>query len=94
MTLPCHHRLDQYLNAWIAAARISGDKKGPLFRSFKKGDKLTGDPMIRSDVLFMITTGSQDRASRSVISLRPRYPHARRIREVTTSRAGGRREIP
>jgi integrase/recombinase XerD len=54
MRLPCHHSLDQYLNAWIAAASISGDKKGPLFWSFKKGDKLTGDPMIRSDVLYMI----------------------------------------
>ena len=59
MRLPCHHSLDQYLNAWITAASISGDKKGPLFRSFKKGDKLTGDPMIRSDVLYMITTAAK-----------------------------------
>jgi hypothetical protein len=29
------------LNDWIAAACIGKDKKGPLFRSFKKGDKLT-----------------------------------------------------
>jgi integrase len=39
--VPCHHSMDQYLDAWIAAAGIGGDKKGPLFRSFKKGDKLT-----------------------------------------------------
>ena len=52
--VPCHHSLDEYLDAWIAAAGIGGDKKGPLFRSFKKGDKLTGNPMIRSDVLYMI----------------------------------------
>jgi integrase/recombinase XerD len=45
--VPCHHSLDQYLDAWIAAAGIGEDKKGPLFRSFKKGDKLTGNPMIR-----------------------------------------------
>jgi len=59
MRLPCHHGLEQYLNAWITAASISGDKKGPLFRSFKKGDKLTGDPMIRSDLLYMITTAAK-----------------------------------
>ena len=52
--VPCHHSLDEYLDAWIAAAKIADDKKGPLFRSFKKGDKLTGNPMIRSDVLYMI----------------------------------------
>lgn len=52
--VPCHHSLDEYLDAWIAAAGMGDDKKGPLFRSFKKGDKLTGNPMIRSDVLYMI----------------------------------------
>jgi len=52
--VPCHHSLDQYLDAWIAAAEIADDKKGPLFRSFKKGDKLTTKPMTRSDVLYMI----------------------------------------
>jgi len=52
--VPCHYSLDEYLDAWIAGAGIGDDKKGPLFRSFKKGDKLTGNPMIRSDVLYMI----------------------------------------
>jgi integrase/recombinase XerD len=52
--VPCHHSLDQYLDAWIAAAGLADDKKGPLFRSFKKGDKLTTNPMTRSDVLYMI----------------------------------------
>jgi integrase/recombinase XerD len=50
----CHHSLDEYLDAWIAAVGIGGDKKGPLFWSFKKGDKVTDNPMIRSDVLYMI----------------------------------------
>src|ERR1700746_2321077 len=49
-----HHSLDEYLHAGIAAAGIGGDKKGPLFRTFKRGDKLTNNPMIRSDVLYMI----------------------------------------
>jgi integrase/recombinase XerD len=51
--VPCHHSLDESLDAWIAAAGI-GDKKGPLFRTFKRGDKLTDHAMIRSDVLYMI----------------------------------------
>jgi len=36
------------------AAKIGEDKKGSLFRSFKKGDNLTPNPMTRSDVLYMI----------------------------------------
>lgn len=52
--LPCHHSLDEYLDAWIAAAGIGEDKKGPLFRSFKKGGRLTANPITRSDVLYMI----------------------------------------
>ena len=52
--LPCRRSLDEYLDAWIAAAGIGGDKKGPLFRTFKRGGRLTNNPMIRSDVLYMI----------------------------------------
>jgi integrase/recombinase XerD len=52
--VPCHHSLDEYLDAWIEAAGISEDKKGALFRSFKKGDKLTDNAVTRSDVLYMI----------------------------------------
>jgi integrase/recombinase XerD len=52
--VPCHHSLDEYLDAWIVAAGIGGDKKGPLFRSFKKGAKLTDNAVTRSDVLYMI----------------------------------------
>ena len=46
--------LDEYLDPWIGAAGIDDNKKGQLFRSSKKGDKLTGRPMICSDVLYMI----------------------------------------
>jgi hypothetical protein len=52
--VPCHHSLDEYLDAWIAAAGIGDDKKGLLFRTFKRGDKLTDNAMMRSDVLYMI----------------------------------------
>jgi len=29
--MPCHHKLEEYLDAYIKAARIEGDHKGPLF---------------------------------------------------------------
>jgi site-specific recombinase XerD len=59
--VPCHHSLDEFLDAWIAAAGIGDEKKGPLFRSFKKGDKLTDNPITRSDVLYMIKRRAKPR---------------------------------
>ena len=52
--VPCHHNLATYLDAWINAAGIAAEKKGPLFRAIRKGNKLTENPMARSDVLVMI----------------------------------------
>jgi site-specific recombinase XerD len=52
--VPCHHNLAAYLDAWIAAAGLTADKKGPLFRAIRKGNRLTENPMARSDVLIMI----------------------------------------
>jgi hypothetical protein len=31
--MPCHHKLEAYLDAYIDAAGIAGDRKGPLFRA-------------------------------------------------------------
>jgi hypothetical protein len=50
--VPCHHSLDEYLATWVGVAGI--DEKGSLFGSFKKGDKLTGNPIIRNDVFLII----------------------------------------
>ncbi|HBE67544.1 MAG TPA: integrase [Planctomycetaceae bacterium] len=33
--MPCHHKLEEYLDAYIQAAGISDQKHGPLFRSAK-----------------------------------------------------------
>jgi len=52
--VPCHHNLAAYLDAWIDAAGIAADKKGPLFRAIRKGNKLTENPMAREDILAMI----------------------------------------
>jgi site-specific recombinase XerD len=52
--VPCHHSLVQYLQDWITAAGIGRDKKGWLFSSIRKGDKLTNHRMDTNDVLRMI----------------------------------------
>ena len=52
--VPCHPGLEEYLNAWIVAAGITRDKKGPLFRTMRRGDKVGDRPMSRFDVLHMI----------------------------------------
>ena len=52
--VPCHHNLATYLDAWINAAGIAAEKKGPLLRAIRKGNKLTENPMAREDVLAMI----------------------------------------
>jgi site-specific recombinase XerD len=31
--MPCHHKLEEYLDAYIKAAGIADDRKGPLFRA-------------------------------------------------------------
>jgi integrase/recombinase XerD len=46
--------LEEYLNAWLSAAGITRDKKGPLFRSMGKADRLGDKAMSRFDVLHMI----------------------------------------
>src|SRR6266849_1352570 len=52
--VPCHPSLEEFLNVWVAAAGIGRDKKGPLFRSMGKGDRLGDKAMSRFDVLHMI----------------------------------------
>jgi integrase/recombinase XerD len=52
--VPCHPSLEQYLNGWISVAGITRDKKGPLFRTMGKGDRLGERAMSRFDVLHMI----------------------------------------
>ena len=46
--------LEEYLNAWMAAARIGRNKKGLLFRTMGKGDRRGERAMSRFDVLHMI----------------------------------------
>jgi site-specific recombinase XerC len=50
--VPVHHKAEEFLDAYIEAAEISGDKKGPLFRSAKgRGGRLSARPLERRKAL-------------------------------------------
>ncbi|MFZ1427393.1 MAG: tyrosine-type recombinase/integrase [Geminicoccaceae bacterium] len=53
--MPAHHTLQAYLDAYIEAAGIGDDRKGPLFRSAEgRTGRLTEQAMHRTDVYRMI----------------------------------------
>jgi site-specific recombinase XerD len=59
--MPCHHKLDEYLHAYIAAAGIEGDRKGWLFRTTEgRSGALTDRPMSQADVYRMIRRRADD----------------------------------
>ncbi len=59
--MPCHHKLENYLDAYIEAAGISEDRKGPLFRAaIGKTKQLSKRPMSRTDVWYMIRRRAAD----------------------------------
>jgi integrase/recombinase XerD len=53
--IPAHHTLEEYLYAYIKAAEIGYDPKGPLFRSAnRRTGTLTTNPLRRNNALDMI----------------------------------------
>ena len=59
--MPCHHKLEQYLDEYIKAAEIEGDCKGSLFRSaVGKTGKLSTKPLSRTDIWYMIQRRTKD----------------------------------
>ncbi len=59
--MPCHHKLETYLDAYIEAAGIEGDRKGPLFRAaIGKTKKLRPGAMSRIDVWYMVRRRAAD----------------------------------
>ena len=53
--MPVHHTLEAYLDAYVQAAGIGEDKKGPLFRAaLAKNGRLSERPMLRRRALEMI----------------------------------------
>ena len=53
--MPCHHNLEEYLIAYLDGAALSGDPKGPLFRTIGRGTaKLTRTPLPQGNAYEMI----------------------------------------
>jgi integrase/recombinase XerD len=51
--VPAHHNAEEYLDAYIEAAGLWGEKKAPLFQSIRHG-KPTGKKLAQADVYRMI----------------------------------------
>jgi site-specific recombinase XerD len=67
-TLPCHHELEQYLQAYIDAAGMAHEKGTPLFRSaVGKTGQLTKKPMHRIDAFRMVKRRAAEAAILSPI---------------------------
>jgi integrase len=59
--MPCHHKLEAYLDAYIVAAGIKRDRKGPLFHAaVGKTKKLGPGRMSRTDVWYMVRRRASD----------------------------------
>ena len=59
--MPCHHKLEAYLDEYIRRAGIADDRKGPLFRSaLGKTGKLSDRSMLRGDVWSMVRRRARD----------------------------------
>lgn len=57
----CHHKLEQYLDEYIAAAGIGEDKKSPLFRAaIGRTGTLSDRPMSRVDAWYMVRRRARD----------------------------------
>lgn len=52
--VPVHHNAEAYVDAYIRAAGIGRERKGPLFRTLNRSRALTQTPMNRIDVYQMI----------------------------------------
>jgi integrase/recombinase XerD len=59
--MPCHHKLEAFLDAYIETAGIELDRKGPLFRAaIGKTKKLGEGRLSRKDVWYMVRRRASD----------------------------------
>jgi site-specific recombinase XerD len=88
--MPCHHKLEAYLDAYIVAAGIEGDRKGPLFRAaLGKTKRLGHGVMSRIDVWYMVRRRASDAGIETPIGC-----HTFRATGITDYLAnGGRIEV-
>ncbi|WP_165074804.1 tyrosine-type recombinase/integrase [Paludisphaera rhizosphaerae] len=55
LEVPVHHKAEEYLDAYIHAAKIEGDKRGPLFRSGnRRSGELNAKPLRRNNAWEMV----------------------------------------
>ena len=74
--MPCHHKLEDYLDAYIEAAGIADDRKGPLFRA-AIGKQETGPrAMSRTDVWYMVRRRAADAGIETASAATPSAPPA------------------
>jgi integrase/recombinase XerD len=67
--VPCHHKLEEYLDAYIEAAGLRGDRKEPLFRAaIGKTKKLGPGGMSRTDVWHMVRRRTADAGIETPVS--------------------------
>ncbi len=52
--VPAHHKAEAYMDAYLEAAGIAADPKGPLFRTVDRERQLTRRPTHRNDAIRMI----------------------------------------
>ena len=74
----CHYKLEEYLDAYIAAAGIAEDKRGPLFRSaIGRTWKLSDRPISRVDASYMVRRRAADAGIEPAIGqpFLPRHRH-------------------
>ncbi|WP_245408469.1 tyrosine-type recombinase/integrase [Zhengella mangrovi] len=58
--IPCHHKLEGYLQAYIDAADLRDDPRGPLFRTIGRQNRLlTNTPLPQSNAFAMIRRRSK-----------------------------------
>lgn len=59
--VPAHHKLEEYLDAYLGAACVWEEKRGPLFRTTAGTTKrLTGNRLTRRDVYKMVQRRAKD----------------------------------
>ena len=58
--VPVHHKLDEYMDEYLAAAGIGNDAKAPLFRSLNRRRLLTAKRISRREALAMVKRRARD----------------------------------
>src|SRR5208283_5446521 len=88
--MPCHHSLEEYLEAYIEGAGIGADAKGYLFRTARgRTTQLSDNPMAQQDVYRMIRRRAEDAGVRTKV-----FCHSFRATGITEYlRNGGKLEV-